>query len=131
MKMLPPPAHSNVLPFPGRSASPRQRILRPQWAKDPCEVLTVNVFGDSLLDEGIMDGDTLVLKRADESEVKTGDLVFARLFDRNIVRRIFFAPGQINLRSANPRHEDLKYKPGEIRVEGIVMELNRRLDLAS
>lgn len=105
-------------------------ILRPQWVRDFSEVATAEVCGDSMIDEGIMDGDKLICKVIfDASEVRPGRLVVARLpTGRSVVKRIYFDDEHVLLRSANPQYDDLVFQRDMIQVEGIVMELVRKLD---
>lgn len=107
-----------------------QLILRPQWVRDFKEVGTVTVSGDSLKDEGVMDGDVLIVKRVFEAaEVKSGKLVVVSLpTGRCVVKRIYFeAPDRIVLRSANPRYKDMIFGRDELTVEGLVTDLTRKL----
>src|SRR5687768_7298764 len=69
-----------------------QLILRPQWVRDYKQVGTVTVSGDSMIDEGINDGDILIVKRIfDAAEVKNGTLVIALLpTGRSVAKRIHF-----------------------------------------
>lgn len=105
-------------------------ILRPQWVHDFKEVATAEVCGDSMIDEGIMDGDRLVCKvMFDAAEVRPGRLVVVRLpTGRSIVKRIYFDDERVVLRSANPNYDDLVFNREEIMVEAIVKELVRKLD---
>lgn len=105
-------------------------ILKPQWVRDFKEVATVEVCGDSMADEGIHDGDLLVVKRVfHESEVRSGRLVVACLpTGRSVVKRIFFEGEKIILRSANPRYADMVFGRDALRVDGIVKQLVRKLD---
>ncbi len=104
-----------------------QLILRPQWVRDFKEVGTVTVSGDSLVDEGIFDGDILIVKRIfDAADIRTGKLVIAYLpTGRSVVKRIYFEGENVVLRSANARYKDLVFGQNEIRVDGIVKELKR------
>lgn len=105
-------------------------ILRPHWVRDFKEVATVEVSGDSLTDEGIYDGDRLVIKRVfDDAEIRSGKLVVAVLpTGRSVIKRLYFENDDIILRSANPAHADLIFGPDEIQIDGIVKELVRKLD---
>jgi SOS-response transcriptional repressor LexA len=107
-----------------------QLILRPQWVRDFKEVGTVTVAGDSLSEEGIFNGDVLIVKRIfDQAEIKSGKLVIAVLpTGRCVAKRIYFEGGNIILRSANKRYKDMVFGRDEIMVEGIVKELKRQLD---
>lgn len=107
-----------------------QLILRPQWVRDFREVGTVTVSGNSMIDDGILDGDILIVKRnVEAAEIRNGKLVVALLpTGRSVVKRIHFEAGKVVLRSANPKFEDMIFEPDTITVEGIVKELKRRLD---
>jgi DNA polymerase V len=107
-----------------------QLILRPQWCRDYNQIGTVTVSGDSLKDEGIFDGDVLIVKRAFEAaEIRSGRLVIAYLpTGRSVVKRIYFEGESIVLRSSNPKYKDQVFGRDEIRVDGIVKELKRDLD---
>lgn len=107
-----------------------QLILRPQWVRDFREVGTVTVSGDSLIGEGIMDGDVLIVKRTiTDGEIRNGKLVIAQLPEgRSVVKRIYFENGGIVLRSANPKFKDMIFELDQIVIEGIVKELKRVVD---
>jgi len=83
-----------------------------------------------MIGDGILDGDTLVVKRVIHAgEIKNGKLVIAVLpTGRCVAKRIYFEGDQIVLRSSNSRYKDLIFGPDEITVEGIVKELKRHLD---
>jgi repressor LexA len=57
--------------------------------------------GDSLSEDGILDGDRLLVAPAAEPDVRPGDLVLARVDRRGVVRR--FGPGSSNGDSAHTR----------------------------
>ncbi len=105
-----------------------QLILRPQWVRDFREVGTVTVSGDSLADEGIQDGDVLVVKRVIQaSEIKNGKLVIAVVpSGRCVVKRIYFEGDKIILRSANSNYPDMVFGEDELTIEGIVKGLGWR-----
>lgn len=105
-----------------------QLILRPQWVRDFKEVGTVTVSGDSMADEGIQDGDVLVVQRIfDAAEIKNGKLVIAVLpTGKCVVKRIWIYRDKIILRSSNPKYKDMEFGRDEIRVDGIVKGLGWR-----
>ncbi len=72
--------------------------------------LTDNVFllrvqGDSMIDEGIMDGDLVVVRP--QSQSADGDLAVVMLDDEATVKRVYFQKDRIALKPANRRG---KYK---------------------
>jgi repressor LexA len=107
-----------------------QLILKPEWVTDLRQVCTVTVSGDSLVDEGILDGDILIVKRIfDAAEIKAGKLVIAVLpTNRCVVKRIYFRGERIILKSANPKYQDMIFYRDQLRIDGIVKELKRKLD---
>lgn len=106
-----------------------QLILRPQWVRDFKEVGTVTVQGSSMEGDGILDGDVLIVKRVFETaEIRNGKLVIVLLpTGRNVVKRIYIEDDKIVLRSSNARYKDMIFGHDELRIDGIVMELVRKM----
>lgn len=69
------------------------------------EVFLYPVGGDGLRDDGILDGDTLLVAPASEPDVRAGDLVLARVERQGVVRRFVAPPGNGKGRSAARREE--------------------------
>jgi len=61
----------------------------------------LKVAGDSMVDEGIMDGDYVVVKAG--STVEDGQIAIVMLDDEATVKRVFFQKGRIALKPANRR----------------------------
>lgn len=89
------------------------------------EFYALEVAGDSMIDAGILDGDTVVIHRADTAE--TGAIVVA-LVDENEVtlKRLRRRGNSIALEPANPRHETRIFGPDRVRVQGRLVGLLRR-----
>ncbi len=85
----------------------------------------LEVAGDSMIDAGILDGDTVIINRADTAE--NGSIVVA-LVDENEVtlKRIRRRGNSIALEPANPRHETRIFGPDRVRVQGRLVGLLRR-----
>lgn len=107
-----------------------QAILKPRWVRDLKQVGTVTVSGDSLKDDGVNDGDVLIIKRVFETaEIRNGKRVVVLLpTGRSVVKKIYFKGDDVILRSANPNYEDMIFPKGEIVVQGIVKNLWRNFD---
>ena len=81
------------------------------------------VDGDSMRDEGILDGDYILLERAQVA--KNGDRVVALLEDGSTTLKTFFKEeDHIRLQPANPEFEPFRVK--FCQVQGIVMAVVRR-----
>lgn len=122
------------LPFLGRIAAGR-----PIEAVSGSESLTVprhlfseraeahfvlRVAGDSMIEEGIHDGDWVVVERRESA--RPGEMVVALVGDEVTLKRFFPEGPQIRLQPANPAMAPLRFPAGDVRVQGIVVGLMRR-----
>ncbi|MBB5689560.1 transcriptional repressor LexA [Roseomonas alkaliterrae] len=89
------------------------------------EHYALEVAGDSMVDAGILDGDTVIIRRSDTAE--NGSIVVA-LVDENEVtlKRLRRRGNSIALEPANPRHETRIFGPDRVRVQGQLVGLVRR-----
>ncbi len=86
----------------------------------------LKVSGDSMIDDGIMDGDFVVVRQQPEAE--RGDIVVAGIPDGEAtVKRFSTRDGQVVLTPANERLEPLVFDPDEVTVYGKVVTVMRRL----
>lgn len=85
----------------------------------------LEVAGDSMIEAGILDGDTVLIQRADTAE--NGAIVVA-LVDENEVtlKRLRRRGNSIALEPANPRHETRIFGPDRVKVQGRLIGLLRR-----
>lgn len=83
------------------------------------------VSGDSMIDMGILDGDTIIVKRADTAD--NGDVVVALVDDAEATLKTFRRTGrEIELRPANPAYRTQLYPAERVRVQGRLVGLLRR-----
>jgi repressor LexA len=83
----------------------------------------LQVDGESMRDEGILDGDLVLLERAQVA--RNGDRVVALLEDGSTTLKTFFKePDHIRLQPANPEFEPIRVKFCQI--QGIVKGVVRR-----
>jgi repressor LexA len=89
------------------------------------EHYALEVAGDSMIEAGILDGDTVIIRRTDTAE--NGAIVVA-LVDENEVtlKRLRRRGNSIALEPANPRHETRIFGPDRVRVQGQLVGLLRR-----
>ncbi len=112
----------------------KRKITRPKNARPGDDLISARVCGDSLRDDGIMDGDRVTCRLNFEmSEVKNGKLVIAKLPCGGLVLKHFYLldDGQnvkVLLMSANPAYPDLEYEIDDVEVKAIVMESVRSWD---
>ncbi|MFO1090218.1 MAG: transcriptional repressor LexA [Hyphomicrobiales bacterium] len=91
----------------------------------PGDHFALEVKGDSMIEAGILDGDTVVCRRADTA--KNGDIVVA-LVDREeaTLKRLRRKGDSIALEAANPSYETRIFGPDRVHVQGILVGLIRK-----
>jgi repressor LexA len=89
------------------------------------EHYSLSVEGDSMIDAGILDGDTVILQRTDTAE--SGAIVVA-LIDNNEVtlKRLRRRGDSIALEAANKAYETRIFGPDRVKVQGKLVGLLRR-----
>ncbi len=89
------------------------------------EHYALEVRGDSMVDAGIFDGDTVVIKNA--SNADPGDIIVALVDDEEATLKRFRRKGaSIALEAANPSYETRIFGPDRIKVQGKLVGLMRR-----
>jgi repressor LexA len=102
-----------------------ERIAVPESMLGRRETFALDVSGDSMVDEGILDGDTLVVEKAETAE--NGNLVVALIEGRDAVVKRFFRRGRrVELVSANPARPPLVLDGRAVQIQGLVVGLLRR-----
>jgi repressor LexA len=89
------------------------------------EHYALEVTGDSMINAGILDGDTVIIRKADTAN--TGDIVVA-LVDENeaTLKRLRRRGDSIALEAANPAYETRLYGADRVRIQGTLVGLIRR-----
>lgn len=89
------------------------------------EHYALEVSGDSMEGAGILDGDTVIIRRGDTAD--NGSIVVA-LVDENEVtlKRLRRRGNSIALEAANPRYETRIFGPDRVKVQGRLVGLVRR-----
>ncbi|MFP4036668.1 MAG: transcriptional repressor LexA [Desulfobacteraceae bacterium] len=81
------------------------------------------VAGDSMRDEGILDGDYVVVRR--QPTVENGDTVVALLENEATVKKYYQGPGYVELRPAHQGMASIIVREGDLRIEGKVVGVIR------
>lgn len=84
----------------------------------------LRVAGDSMIGEGIHDGDWVVVERRERAEV--GEMVVALVGDEATLKRFYPEGEQVRLQPSNPAMSPLRFPAVDVRVQGIVVGLMRR-----
>ncbi|MBM3536556.1 MAG: transcriptional repressor LexA [Alphaproteobacteria bacterium] len=89
------------------------------------EHFALEVSGDSMVDAGIFDGDTVIVRRDEVPD--TGAIVVALVDDNEVtLKRLRRNKGSIALEPANKAYETRIFGPDRVRVQGRVVGLIRR-----
>ena len=84
----------------------------------------LKVVGDSMIDEGIHDGDLVVVSRRESAS--SGEMVVALVGDESTLKRFYPEGALVRLQPANARMSPLHVPAREVKVQGIVVGLMRR-----
>jgi repressor LexA len=84
----------------------------------------LRVEGDSMQDEGILDGDLVGVRRA--SEARSGQIVVARIEDEITIKLLSLGRGGVRLLPRNPAYQPIEVLPDQdFAIEGIYCGLVR------
>ena len=85
----------------------------------------LRVQGDSMIEDGILDGDLVGVRRA--ADARDGQTVVARLDGELTIKRLARTADQVRLLPRNPRHAPIEVQPGQdFAVEGLYCGLVRQ-----
>ncbi|QFT32017.1 transcriptional repressor LexA [Roseibium porphyridii] len=100
-------------------------ITVPQELLGKGEHYALEVRGDSMIEAGILDGDTVLIRRTDSAD--SGDIVVALVDDEEAtLKRLRKKGASIALEAANPAYETRIFGPGRVRVQGRLVALFRQ-----
>ena len=89
------------------------------------EHFALEVKGDSMIDAGIFDGDTVVIRKSDTAS--NGDIIVALVDDEEAtLKRLRTKGNSVALEAANPAYETRIFGPDRVRVQGKLVGLLRR-----
>jgi repressor LexA len=89
------------------------------------EHYAVEVSGDSMIEAGIFDGDTVIIRRGDVAD--NGQIVVALVDEGEVtLKRLRRRGASIALEPANARHETRIFPADRVRVQGRLVGLMRR-----
>ena len=100
------------------------RIPLPDNLEKNGEYFGLKIQGDSMIDAGINEGDTVILKKTDTAD--NGKIVVALIDDHEaMLKRIRRKGKTVALESANKNYETKIFGPGRVKVQGILVSLYR------
>lgn len=122
------------LPFLGRIAAgrPIEALAGSERLEVPTHLLSrrlgehfvLQVVGDSMIAEGIHDGDLVVVLRREKAEA--GDMVVALVNDEATLKRFYPEGEQVRLQPSNPAMEPILVSARDLVIQGVVVGLMRK-----
>ncbi len=89
------------------------------------EAFALKVKGDSMLEDGIFDGDYVIIRRQDTAE--NGDIVCALIGEEATLKRFYRKDDTVTLKPANRNYEPIVVTKGEFRILGKAVGVIRKL----
>lgn len=127
-------AAAHRVPYFGRIAAgrPIEAIAGDEQVTVPEQLLAsgagrhyvLKVVGDSMIEEGVHDGDFVVVQ--EQSLARAGQMVVALVGDEVTLKRYYPEGETVRLQPANPRMEPIRVLARDLRLQGIVVGLMRR-----
>jgi repressor LexA len=129
------PAPSAVkLPLLGfvAAGSPLETLEVPESIEVPESLLrrgehfALRARGDSMVDDGVFDGDLLIVQSREAAE--SGETVVALVDGEATVKRFYRNGAQVELRPANANYSPMILDEEQVRVRGVLVALVRKYD---
>jgi len=112
-------------PSPAQDYVEQMLDLNELCIKRPAATFFVRVEGDSMINEGIFSGDTVLIKKTNYAD--SGDIIVALVDDSEATLKRLRKKGQsIALESANPAYETRILAPHRVKVQGKLIGLLRK-----
>ena len=100
------------------------RVIIPETLSKNGEHFGLKISGDSMINAGINDGDTIIVKKANSAN--NGQIVVALIDDHEaMLKRIRKKGKVIALESANKSYETKIFGPDRVKVQGVLVSLYR------
>src|SRR5687768_16525611 len=132
--VVPSPANVTVeIPLHGRIAAGTpiealqgsEGFAVPAALLGPGEHYALEVSGDSMVEEGILDGDFALIRRVDSA--RDGEIVVALIDEEEATLKTYRREGRmIRLDPANSSYQPQRYEEGRVRIQGRLAGLIRR-----
>jgi len=100
------------------------KVALPEELSKNGEHFGLKVSGDSMIEAGINDGDTVIVKKTNTAN--NGQIVVALIDDQEaMIKRIRKKGKVVALESANKRYETKIFGPDRVKVQGVLISLYR------
>jgi repressor LexA len=130
-RLLPLRTTAATIPFLGRVAAgaPIEAVEMAEAVEVPESLLAggnnfaLQVQGESMVDEGIRDGDVLIIRKQDHAD--NGQTVVAQIEGEATIKKFYQRDGRVELRPANEELKPLVVPAEKVEIIGVVVGLVR------
>jgi repressor LexA len=130
-RLLPLRTTAATIPFLGRVAAgaPIEAVEMAEAVEVPESLLAggnnfaLQVQGESMVDEGIRDGDVLIIRKQDHAD--NGQTVVAQIEGEATIKKFYQRDGRVELRPANEELKPLVVPAERVEIIGVVVGLVR------
>ena len=129
-------SQDSSLPLLGRVAAgrPIEAVLNQEFIEVPSfirtqvgEYFALEVKGDSMIEEGILDGDYVIIRK--EGDASNGQTVVALIDGEATIKKFFRRKGRVELHPANVAYKPILVEPHQnFKIEGVLSGVIRRLE---
>ncbi|HET7712886.1 MAG TPA: transcriptional repressor LexA [Thermoanaerobaculia bacterium] len=101
-----------------------ETISVPEHLTSRGENFVLKVRGDSMIEDGILDGDLVIIARRERAD--NGEMVVANVNGEVTLKRIYREGERVRLQPANSMMHPIYAPSGDVSVQGVVVGLMRR-----
>lgn len=115
-------------PSPAEDLGAKRIDVLEHLIKHPQATYQMVIKGDSMRDEGIFDGDVILVDRA--ISPRSGHIVVAVVDGEFVCKKLYIRAGRMRLKAANPTYADIIPKDGQtVEVWGVVLTAFKKFSL--
>ena len=111
------------MPSPASETAPDAVAIDTHLVRNPSRSVLIKVKGDSMVDAGILEGDTVVVEKCASADI--GDIVIAVVDNEFTLKRLAREKGRIVLRPENKAYPVIR-PGGNLEIFGVVTGLFRK-----
>ena len=98
----------------------REEMEIPMTLQGTSDTYVLQVKGDSMVEEGILDGDWVVIEH--RAHAQNGEIVVALIDGQEAtLKRIEHKPGEVVLYPANSHMAAMSYPPDRVQIQGVLV----------
>jgi repressor LexA len=102
-----------------------ESMALPEEMLGRAETYVLQVKGDSMIEDHILDGDYIIVER--RQQARNGEIVVALIDNEATVKRLYRDAGRVRLQPANAAMQPIYVDEAALRIQGIVIGVLRKM----